>query len=199
MLYSRAGTYPAGQPELHGEAFRQTVREGACARCHGIGRVYDATEKTMVPDDSLTIRQRAIAAWPPAWGGQNQRDISGYAWLRCRSSLARTSQEGSGLDSFYRGPAHCAGICRIHSGGNPPSSEAKGGAELPRDIHRRPALSASYLGSHRKRAHPETGAAIPGRCGMSGLSGKAPAARVSCRLNSLGWILRRSPRCRLRV
>ena len=29
----------------------------------------------MVPDDSLTIRQRAIAAWPPAWGGQNQRDI----------------------------------------------------------------------------------------------------------------------------
>lgn len=29
----------------------------------------------MVPDPSLTIRQRAIAAWPPAWGGQNQRDI----------------------------------------------------------------------------------------------------------------------------
>jgi excinuclease ABC subunit A len=29
----------------------------------------------MVPDDSLTIPERAIAAWPPAWGGQNQRDI----------------------------------------------------------------------------------------------------------------------------
>ena len=29
----------------------------------------------MVPDDSLTIRERAIAAWPPAWGGQNLRDI----------------------------------------------------------------------------------------------------------------------------
>ena len=29
----------------------------------------------MVPDDSLTIRERAIAAWPMAWGGQNQRDI----------------------------------------------------------------------------------------------------------------------------
>ena len=29
----------------------------------------------MVPDDSLTIRERAIAAWPTAWGGQNQRDI----------------------------------------------------------------------------------------------------------------------------
>ena len=29
----------------------------------------------MVPDPSLTIRERAIAAWPRAWGGQNQRDI----------------------------------------------------------------------------------------------------------------------------
>ena len=29
----------------------------------------------MVPDDSLTIRERAIAAWPMAWGGQNLRDI----------------------------------------------------------------------------------------------------------------------------
>ena len=41
----------------------------------GSARIYDATEQTMVPDDSLTIRERAIAAWPPAWGGQNQRDI----------------------------------------------------------------------------------------------------------------------------
>ena len=28
----------------------------------------------MVPDPSLTIRQRAVAAWPTAWGGQNLRD-----------------------------------------------------------------------------------------------------------------------------
>ncbi len=75
MLYSRAGSYPPGQPELHGEAFSTNSPEGACPQCHGLGRIYDATEKTMVPDDSLTIRQRAIAAWPTAWGGQNQRDI----------------------------------------------------------------------------------------------------------------------------
>jgi excinuclease ABC subunit A len=75
MLYSRAGFYPPGQPELHGEAFSTNSPEGACPHCHGIGRVYDATEQTMVPDDSITIRERAIAAWPPAWGGQNQRDI----------------------------------------------------------------------------------------------------------------------------
>ena len=75
MLYSRAGTYPPGQAELHGEAFSTNSPEGACPQCHGLGRMYDATERSMVPDDSLTIRERAIAAWPPAWGGQNQRDI----------------------------------------------------------------------------------------------------------------------------
>src|SRR5581483_10684485 len=75
MLYSRAGTYPPEQPELHGEAFSPNSPDGACPECHGVGRIYDATERSMVPDDSLTIRQRAIAAWPPAWGGQNQRDI----------------------------------------------------------------------------------------------------------------------------
>ncbi len=29
----------------------------------------------MVPDPSLSIRDRAIASWPPAWHGQNLRDI----------------------------------------------------------------------------------------------------------------------------
>jgi excinuclease ABC subunit A len=37
--------------------------------------VYEVTEALMVPDPSLTIRQRAVASWPLAWQGQNQRDI----------------------------------------------------------------------------------------------------------------------------
>ncbi|MES2572453.1 MAG: excinuclease ABC subunit UvrA, partial [Verrucomicrobiota bacterium] len=75
MLYSRAGDYPAGQGILHAESFSSNTPEGACPKCHGLGRVYEVTEQSMVPDDSLTIRERAIAAWPTAWGGQNQRDI----------------------------------------------------------------------------------------------------------------------------
>ncbi len=75
MLYSRAGDYPRGQPLLYAESFSPNTAEGACPKCHGLGRIYEVTEKSMVPDDSLTIRQRAIAAWPTAWGGQNQRDI----------------------------------------------------------------------------------------------------------------------------
>ena len=75
MLYSRAGDYPRGQPLLYAESFSPNTPEGACPECHGIGRIHEVTEKSMVPDDSLTIRQRAIAAWPTAWGGQNLRDI----------------------------------------------------------------------------------------------------------------------------
>jgi excinuclease ABC subunit A len=75
MLYSRAGDYPKGQGILYAESFSPNTPEGACPQCHGLGRVYEVTEKSMVPDDSLTIRERAIAAWPTAWGGQNQRDI----------------------------------------------------------------------------------------------------------------------------
>ena len=75
MLYSRAGDYPPGQPLLYAESFSTNTPEGACPRCHGLGRVYEVTERSMVPDDSRSIRERAIAAWPPAWHGQNLRDI----------------------------------------------------------------------------------------------------------------------------
>lgn len=75
MLYSRAGDYPRGQPHLDAEAFSPNTPAGACPNCHGLGRVYEVTEQSMVPDPSLTIRERAIAAWPTAWQGQNLRDI----------------------------------------------------------------------------------------------------------------------------
>jgi excinuclease ABC subunit A len=75
MLFSRAGTYPPRQPMLYAEDFSPNTVQGACAHCHGLGRVYAVSEKSMVPDASLSIRERAIAAWPPAWHGQNLRDI----------------------------------------------------------------------------------------------------------------------------
>src|ERR1700754_4789313 len=75
MLYSRAGHYPPRQDLLYAESFSPNTAEGACPTCHGLGRIYEVTEQTMVPDPSLTIRQRAIAAWPLAWHGQNLRDI----------------------------------------------------------------------------------------------------------------------------
>jgi excinuclease ABC subunit A len=75
MLYSRAGNYPRGQALLFAESFSPNTQEGACPQCHGIGRLHDVSERSMVPDDTRTIRERAVAARPTAWQGQNLRDI----------------------------------------------------------------------------------------------------------------------------
>src|SRR6201747_2835924 len=50
MLYSRAGDYPRTQPHLEAEAFSPNTPRGACPECHGLGRVYQVTERSMVPD-----------------------------------------------------------------------------------------------------------------------------------------------------
>src|SRR5256885_16773667 len=60
---------------LYAEDFSPNTPQGACPHRHGLGRLYDVTEASMVPDDSLTVRERAVAAWPSAWQGQNLRDI----------------------------------------------------------------------------------------------------------------------------
>ncbi|WP_197374475.1 excinuclease ABC subunit UvrA [Mycolicibacterium baixiangningiae] len=76
MLFSRAGTYPPGATErLDSDAFSPNTAVGACPECHGLGRIHQVTEETLVPDPSLTIREGAVAAWPGAWQGQNLRDI----------------------------------------------------------------------------------------------------------------------------
>ena len=75
MLYSRAGDYPPNQPILYADSFSTNTPEGVCPECHGLGRVYQVTEKSMVLDDSLTIREGAIDSWPKAWQGKNLRDI----------------------------------------------------------------------------------------------------------------------------
>jgi excinuclease ABC subunit A len=76
MLFSRAGTYPPGATEvMDSDWFSPNTAIGACRECHGLGKVHHISEQTLVPDPSLTIRERAVAAWPGAWQGQNLRDI----------------------------------------------------------------------------------------------------------------------------
>ena len=50
MLYSRTGSYPPKQPMLYAEDFSPNTVQGACPTCHGLGRVYEVTEKSMVPE-----------------------------------------------------------------------------------------------------------------------------------------------------
>ncbi|MFF2317622.1 ABC transporter [Arthrobacter sp. NPDC058097] len=75
MLFSRAGSYPAGAGPLDSDAFSPNTAAGACPECHGLGVAHTVSEASLVPDPSLSIRDGAIAAWPTAWQGKNLRDI----------------------------------------------------------------------------------------------------------------------------
>ena len=76
MLFSRAGDYPDDAKErLDSDAFSPNTLTGACSACHGIGILHTVSEESLVPDPNLTIRERAVAAWPGAWQGKNYRDI----------------------------------------------------------------------------------------------------------------------------
>ncbi|NUP80128.1 MAG: excinuclease ABC subunit UvrA [Nonomuraea sp.] len=75
MLMSRAGTYPPGAPGLDSDAFSPNTVAGACPACQGQGVLHEVTEESLVPDPSLSIAEGAIASWPGAWQGKNQRDI----------------------------------------------------------------------------------------------------------------------------
>lgn len=74
MLFSRVGDYPPEAPMLLAEDFSANTVQGACPTCHGLGQVYDVPETLSVPDESLSIRDRAIAAWPTAWHGKQLQD-----------------------------------------------------------------------------------------------------------------------------
>jgi excinuclease ABC subunit A len=84
LLFSRAGEHPTdvltrGHPahggRLLAEAFSPNTTEGMCPRCHGAGVLHEPTERSMVPDPSLSIDEGAIQAWPGAWMGKNLHDI----------------------------------------------------------------------------------------------------------------------------
>ncbi|QKW24614.1 excinuclease ABC subunit UvrA [Kitasatospora sp. NA04385] len=77
MLLSRCGDYPPGAPRLDSDAFSPNTPAGACPECHGQGVLHRVTERSLVPDDSLSIRQGAVASWPGAWQGKNLRDVLG--------------------------------------------------------------------------------------------------------------------------
>ncbi|AWB82908.1 excinuclease ABC subunit A [Corynebacterium yudongzhengii] len=75
LLYSRTGEYPQDVGHLDSDNFSPNATAGMCPECQGTGITYEPTEASMVPDDSLTINEGAIKAWPGAWAGKNFRDI----------------------------------------------------------------------------------------------------------------------------
>lgn len=84
LLYSRAGDHPAevlakgsvlANNHLTSDTFSPNTTEGMCPTCHGAGVLREPTEKSMVPDPSISIIDGAIEAWPGGWLGKNFREI----------------------------------------------------------------------------------------------------------------------------
>ncbi|AZT94222.1 ATP-binding cassette domain-containing protein [Brevibacterium aurantiacum] len=75
VLFSRFGDYPANQGRLLASAFSPNTVEGACPTCAAKGRIHEIDLDAAVPDDSLTIREGAIAAWPGGWLGRNFKHL----------------------------------------------------------------------------------------------------------------------------
>ncbi|MGW4566877.1 hypothetical protein ACWEN3_32270 [Streptomyces sp. NPDC004561] len=150
MLYSRAGDYPDDQPMLYAEDFSANTVQGACPQCHGIGRVYEVTEQKMVPNPSLTIRQRAIASWPTAWHGHQLRDVLvalGYdvdvPW--------KGLKEGSGLDPIHRRDPLRPRPLQAHALRGAHRDRGGRRAELPGHIRWCAPLRARHLRQHQER------------------------------------------------
>jgi excinuclease ABC subunit A len=65
-LFSRrlACTYcGVSMPEMTPRAFSFNSPHGACAECQGLGAVYDFDPARLVPDESLSLQDGAIAPW----------------------------------------------------------------------------------------------------------------------------------------
>src|SRR5918992_424412 len=65
-LFSRrlACTYcGVSMPEMTPRAFSFNSPHGACGECQGLGAVYDFDPARLVPDESLSLKDGAIAAW----------------------------------------------------------------------------------------------------------------------------------------
>ena len=139
---------------------RRTRRKAHVRACHGLGYVYEVTERSMVPDDSLSIRDRAVAAWPPAWHGQNLRDILVSLGYDVDTPWRDLAEKRPRLDPIHRRAADRARVCRLHAGGDAPRPQAQGGAQLHGDLHRRAQVRAADLRDHPKRAHEEARGAL---------------------------------------
>ena len=75
VLFSRFGDYPANQGRLLASAFSPNTVEGACPTCAAKGSIHDIDLDAAVPDETLTIREGAIAAWPGGWLGRNFKHL----------------------------------------------------------------------------------------------------------------------------
>jgi excinuclease ABC subunit A len=56
-------------PELEPRMFSFNAPQGACSDCSGLGKIQYFEEKRVIPDDTLSLSEGAIAPWRGMWSG----------------------------------------------------------------------------------------------------------------------------------
>ena len=108
----------------------------------------------------LTIRERAVAAWPTAWHGQNLRDILvtlGYDVDRPWRELPKKDRDWILFTDEQPTVPVYAGY---DAGRGQARAQAQGGAELSGHLHRRQTLRAADLRHDPEPADEEAGGAV---------------------------------------
>ena len=166
-----------------------------------LGRVHEVTEASLVPDPSLSIRDRAVAAWPGAWQGKNYRDILatlGYdvdrPWRelprptasgscsptssrssRCMPSARRTASSGpTRARTRARGATCCTRWRRRRARRCAESAAARGDPAVP-GLRRRGAAARGAGGHGRRRDDRRAHRAAADRAGGPLARGRRPA------------------------
>ena len=111
--------------------------------------------------------------------GPEPEGHSGDARLRRGQAVARTSEEGSGLDPVHRRTADGAGLRGIHAGRDQAGAEAKGGAQLSGHLYRRAQIRAADLCHDAKRDDEAPGGAVSFKLRLPGLQRQAAQARAA--------------------
>ena len=137
MLYSRAGDVSAGPADALRRGVLAEHARGRLPECHGLGRVYEVTERSMVPDDSLDDPRAARS--PPGRPRGTARTCatsssrSATTSTRPGASCRRRTATGSCSPTSSRTVPVYAGF---DAGGGAAGAEAQGGAELHGHLHR---------------------------------------------------------------
>ena len=130
----------------------------------------------MVPDDTLTIRERAIAAWPLAWQGQNLRDIVttlGFDIDRPWRDLPKKDRDWLLFTDEQPVVPVYAGYDRDEVSGRSSGVSPR----LQRHLHGRQAVCASHVRHDAERVDQEARGAVHGEQRVPALPWQASPAR----------------------
>jgi excinuclease ABC subunit A len=133
MMYSRAGAYPATSPCCTPRTSRPTRRRAPAAPAMAWA-MSTRTEALMVPDPSLSIRERAIASGRRP-GMARTCATSWSRWATTSTCRGRSCRRRTATGSCS--PRHRAGLCRLHACRDPRRAQAQAGAQLHGHLHRR--------------------------------------------------------------